>query len=498
MSPQTILITLASYFAFLMLIAQLTKGKSDNKTFFTGNKSSHWFLVAFGMIGASLSGVTFISIPGSVTGAKFSYMQMVLGYLVGYFIIANVLVPLFYRLNVVSIYEYLKQRFGSNSHKTGAAFFLVSRVIGASLRLYLVASVLQVFVFDYYQVPFLLTVFITIVLIWIYTFQGGIKTIVYTDALQTFFMLLSLCLSIYFITKSLNLNIQGLGKLVKESDFSQMFFWGDFMGNSKHFVKQFVSGALIALTMTGLDQDMMQKNLTCKNQAEAKKNIFTMSLLLVPINLLFLFLGASLYLFANAKGMEIPRADHLFAEISINHLPLYASVIFLLGLVAAAYSSADSALTALTTSFSVDFLKLNKTKDTRKRIFVHVGFSLLLVLVIFFFDKLNDDSVVWAIFKLAGYTYGPLLGLFSFGLLTKYRVKDKLVPRVAILSPILSFIIFVIFSPKRDILTTIGLEEIQNLLDANIPETMTYNFSFELLLMNGIITFIGLYLIRKK
>lgn len=498
MTPQIILITLVCYFAFLMLIAQLTKGKADNKTFFTGNKNSNWFLVAFGMIGASLSGVTFISIPGSVAGKSFSYMQMVLGYLVGYFIIANVLIPLFYRLKLVSIYQYLRKRFGNKAHKTGAAFFLISRVIGASLRLYLVASVLQVFVFDYYDIPFLLTVFITIVLIWIYTFQGGIRTIVFTDTLQTTFMLLSLGFSIYFISKSLDITIIDLSELVKNSEYSQMFFFNDFMINGKHFIKQFLGGALIALTMTGLDQDMMQKNLTCKNPEEAKKNIFTMSLLLVPINLLFLFLGASLYLFAKAKGIEVVRADHLFAEISFHHLPIYAGVIFLLGLIAAAYSSADSALTSLTTSFSVDFLKLDKTNNTFTRMIVHIVFSLILLIVIVFFDKINNDSVVWTIFKLAGYTYGPLLGLFSFGLLTKFRVYDKYVPYVAIVSPIISFIIFVVLNSDKKILSTMGLPNIMNFLNENIPSWLTYNFSFELLLMNAMITFFGLYLIRKK
>ncbi|MFT4645027.1 MAG: SSS family solute:Na+ symporter [Planctomycetota bacterium] len=475
MSPQIILITLVSYFAFLMLIAQLTKGKSDNKTFFTGNKDSNWFLVAFGMIGASLSGVTFISIPGSVSGASFSYMQMVLGYLVGYFIIATVLIPIYYKLNLITIYTYLGKRFGSASHKTGSAFFILSRIVGAALRLYLVASVLQAFVFDYYEIPFLLTVFITIVLIWIYTFQGGIRTIVYTDTLQTFFMLSALGLSIYFISQSMDLKISGLIDLVKESDYSKTFFFDDFANNKKHFFKQFFSGALIALVMTGLDQDMMQKNLTCKNAGEAKKNIFTMSFLLVPINLLFLFLGASLYLFAQHKGFTVPeRADHLFAEVAFNHLPIYAGVIFLLGLIAAAYSSADSALTSLTTTFSVDFLSLDKTQDTRKRFLVHIAFSIILMIVIFAFDQLNDDSIVWKIFKFAGYTYGPLLGLFAFGLLTKIKIKDKFVPIIAIVSPFITYII-----------------------QYYSPEYLNYTFGFELLFVNALITFVGLVLVKK-
>ncbi|MGB1315640.1 MAG: sodium:solute symporter [Chitinophagales bacterium] len=481
MTPQIILATLIGYFVFLIVIAQLTKGKADNKTFFTGNKSSHWFLVAFGMIGASLSGVTFISIPGAVAAKSFSYMQMVLGYLVGYYIIATVLIPLYYKLNLITIYTYLGKRFGVKSHKTGSAFFLISRIIGASLRLYLVASVLQLFVFDYYDIPFLLTVFITIVLIWIYTFQGGIKTIVVTDTLQTFFMLLSLGLSIYFISKALNTDFGGLVELVKESEYAKTFFFDDFFGNKLHFAKQFLSGALIALTMTGLDQDMMQKNLTCRTRKESSKNVITMSLILVPVNLMFLFLGALLFIYGAKMGITFPVnadgkliADQVFATVAFNHLPIYAGVIFLLGLIAAAYSSADSALTSLTTTFSVDFLKLDKTKDTKKRLFVHVAFSLILMLVIFGFKQLNNDSIVWEIFKLAGYTYGPLLGLFAFGLLTKIKIKDNLVPLIAIISPVLTYIIQYIS-----------------------PDLIGYTFGFELLLLNACITFIGLFLLRK-
>lgn len=481
MTPQIILISLVSYFVFLIIVSQLTKGKADNDTFFTGNKSSHWFLVAFGMIGASLSGVTFISIPGSVDSNSFSYMQMVLGYLVGYFIIATVLIPLYYQLNLITIYTYLGKRFGSRSHKTGSAFFILSRVVGAALRLYLVASVLQLFVFDYYNIPFLLTVFITILLIWVYTFQGGIKTIVFTDTLQTLFMLLALGFSIYFIADAFELDFMGLVDLVKESKYSKTFFFENITTDKKHFAKQFLSGALIALTMTGLDQDMMQKNLSCKNQKESSKNVLTMSLILVPVNLLFLFLGALLFLYAEKFGVQFPInaegkliADQVFPTIALEHLPVYAGIIFLLGLIAAAYSSADSALTSLTTTFSVDFLNLDKTKDTKTRFYVHIGFSLLLMVVIYAFKQINNDSIVWDIFKYAGYTYGPLLGLFAFGLLTKIQVKDKFVPFVALASPFITYVIQ-FFSPK-----IIG-----------------YTFGFELLLVNAIITFAGLFLIRR-
>lgn len=481
MTPQIILISLIVYFAFLIIVAQLTKGTADNDTFFTGNKNSHWFLVSFGMIGASLSGVTFISIPGSVAANSFSYMQMVLGYLVGYFIIATVLIPLFYKLNLITIYTYLGSRFGVFSHKTGSAFFILSRVVGASLRLYLVASVLQFFVFDHYNFPFYLTVFITIFLIWVYTFQGGIKTIVITDTLQTVFMLLSLVLCVYFIGDALNMNFSSLFSAVKDCEYSKTFFFDNLSTDKNHFIKQFLSGALIALTMTGLDQDMMQKNLTCRTPEDSSKNVITMSLILVPVNLLFLFLGALLYIYGSKMGIQFPVnadgkiiADQVFPSVALNHLPVYAGVIFLLGLIAAAYSSADSALASLTTTFSVDFLNLDKTKDTKKRFWVHIGFSLLLMVVIFMFKELNNDSIVRDVFKYAGYTYGPLLGLFAFGLLTKIQVKDKLVPLVAIASPFITYAIQYVS-----------------------PMWFGYTFGFELLLVNALITFFGLWLIKK-
>jgi len=482
MTPQIILISLIAYFAFLIIVSQLTKGSADNDTFFTGNKNSHWFLVAFGMIGASLSGVTFISIPGSVASNSFSYMQMVLGYLVGYFIIATVLIPLFYKLNLITIYTYLGSRFGIFSHKTGSAFFILSRVVGASLRLYLVANVLQMFLFSHYNVPFFLTVFITILLIWVYTFQGGIKTIVITDTLQTLFMLLSLGFSIYFIGDALDMNFSALVSAVKESEYSKTFFFDNLSTDKNHFIKQFLSGALIALTMTGLDQDMMQKNLTCRTPKDSSKNVITMSLILVPVNLLFLFLGALLFIYGSKMGIQFPTnadgkliADQVFPSVALNHLPVYAGVIFLLGLIAAAYSSADSALASLTTTFSVDFLNLDKTKDTKKRFWVHIGFSILLMFVIFLFKQLNNDSIVWDIFKYAGYTYGPLLGLFAFGLLTKIQVKDKFVPLVAIASPFITYAIQYVS-----------------------PKWFGYTFGFELLLVNALITFFGLWLIKKE
>ena len=476
MTPGLILSIISLYFLFLVVIAHLTKGDTGNAAFFAGNKSSSWYLVSFGMIGASLSGVTFISVPGAVSGQAFSYMQMVLGYLVGYAVIALVLIPLYYRLNLVTIYNFLKKRFGSSSHKTGAGFFLLSRIVGASFRLFLVAGVLQAFVFDYYNIPFILTVTLTVVLIWLYTFQGGIKTIVITDTLQTFFMLAAVCFSIYFILNHLGLSFSEAWASMKEQEITKTFFFDNFSSDKSHFVKQFFSGALIALVMTGLDQDMMQKNLSCKNIKDAQKNVFSMSLALIPVNLLFLILGGLLVLFAAKMSLVIPdRVDYLFPQIAFNNMPIMAGIVFLLGLIAAAYSSADSALTSLTTSFCVDFLGMDneeKVNDKKTRTWVHVGFSIILILVVWGFDSLSDSSVVNKIFSFAGYTYGPLLGLFAFGLMTKRAVKDQLVPIVCIAAPILTYFI-----------------------GQNSAAWFGYTFGFELLLVNGIVTFLGLLLL---
>jgi len=478
MSPLLILGVLIGYFLLLFTISQITSRNADNADFFIGSKESPWYLVAFGMIGASLSGVTFISVPGWVAGSSFAYMQMVLGYLVGYTFIALVLMPLYYRLNLTSIYTYLEQRFGTASYKTGAGFFLLSRTIGAAFRLYLVAGVLQYFVFDAYGIPFIVTVVLTILLIWLYTFKGGIRTIVWTDSLQTFFMLLSVILSIFFIAKGMNLSIGEVVATVQNSDYSQIFFFEDFMGNKNHFVKQFLSGAMIAVVMTGLDQDMMQKNLSCRNIGDAQKNMFTMSLSLIFVNLLFLGLGALLYIYAAHLGVEPSKADHLFPLIALEHLPIYAGIIFLLGLIAAAYSSADSALTSLTTSFCVDFLDFEKHPEKASqstRFGVHIGFSVILAIVIWLFSQIGDDSVIVNIFKAAGYTYGPLLGLYAFGLFTNLKIKDNLAPLICIISPIICFYL------NKYSATLLG----------------GYQFGFELLILNGLLTFAGLLLISN-
>jgi len=476
MTPLVVTIIIGGYFLILILISRLTAGKGDASTFFTANRQSPWYLVAFGMIGATLSGVTFISVPGWVGSTDFTYMQMVLGYILGYFVIAAVLMPLYYRLNLVSIYQYLEQRFGFWSYKTGAFFFLLSRTIGAAFRLFLVAGVLQLAIFDQYGIPFSVSVLITIVLIWVYTFRGGIKTIVWTDTLQTLFMLIAVVVSITIIGTDLNLSVSGFRHAIIDSGYGKIWDW-DWMSD-RNFFKQFFSGAFIAIVMTGLDQDMMQKNLTCRSLPDAQKNMLWFTISLVLVNILFLTLGALLYIYSSTHGIVLPeRSDDLFPFLAMNHLGLIAGITFLLGITAAAYSSADSALTALTTSFCVDFLSFDTKKDQkRKRTLVHLGFSLLLFFVIIIFRAINDESVISAVFTAAGYTYGPLLGLYAFGLFTKSQVKDKLVPYVALLAPLFSYAL----STYSDILFN------------------GYQFGFEILMVNGALTFLGLLLIIRR
>ncbi len=472
----TALIVIVIYFAVLVIISRLTAGKADNATFFTANRQSPWYLVAFGMIGASLSGVTFISVPGWVATNGFSYMQMVFGYLAGYAVIAFVLLPLYYRLNLVSIYGYLHQRFGFRSYQTGAWFFLLSRLLGSAFRLYIVALVLQLLVFDALGLPFWVAVLSTVLLIWLYTHKGGIKTIIYTDTLQTLFMLLALGFTFYFLHDMLSPN-QSAVAYVSNHDWSKMFYWDSFGSEPRHFVKQFIGGMFITITMTGLDQDMMQKNLTCKHLGDARKNMIWFSLCLLPVNLLFLGLGV--YLYDYAAMMNISAAgDELFAAVAFSEgLPVWIGVVFLLGLVAAAYSSADSALTAMTTSFCVDILGMDKTADIREirtRKWVHVGISVLLVIVVVVFRYVVSESVIKEIFTVATFTYGPLLGLYAFGLFTKRDVTDRYVPLLAIAAPTISGILYVYG-----------------------PQLIGYTFSFELLLINGSLMFLGLWLVSS-
>ena len=485
MESSLILLVIIFYFAGLFIISYLTKGNDDNSTFFFANKESPWYLVAFGMVGASLSGITFISVPGDIGDMQFTYFQVVLGYLVGYFIVAIVLLPIYYKLNLTSIYEYLNKRFGKVSHKTGAFFFFVSRILGASFRLYLVAIVLQQFVFDSLGIPFEITVIISILLIWVYTFRGGINTIVWTDTLQTAFMLISVLLSIYLINSNLEWTFIEFIKSVEIQDFNKIIVNESFLERN-HFIKSFIGGMFITICMTGLDQDMMQKNLTCKSLKDAQKNMLAFSFVLVIVTFLFMLLGALLFIYAKENNIEIPlidgvpNSDLLFPQIALNSdLGIGIGITFLLGLIAAAYSSADSALTSLTTSFCVDFLNLeNKSKKIQNGIRkkTHIVMSFILIIVVIIFKKYLNTNVIDGLLTVAGYTYGPLLGLFAFGIFTNYKVKDQYVWVVALFS----------------VLIVLGIGNIDsNLLGG-------YQIGYELLPINGLITFFGLILIRRK
>jgi Na+/proline symporter len=495
MSSSLLLCFLIGYFLILIIIAFVTSKKSsDNSTFFIANRNSKWYLVAFGMIGTALSGVTFISVPGEVgspAGNQFQYFQFVLGNAIGFIIIATVLLPLYYRMKLTSIYSYIEQRLGYYSYKTAATIFLISRTIGSAFRLYLVVIVLQRFIFDSYNIPFWVTVLISLALIWSYTFKGGLKTIIITDTLQTFFLVLSVFLTIYFICNSLDLSIPQAFETIKNSGYSKIFFFDDFLTSGFHISKALLGGIFVTIAMTGLDQDLMQKNLSMKTIGEAQKNMFTFTGVFVILNIFFLSVGALLYVFAAKNGIDIPldhitgkpRTDFLFPEIALNHLATVPAIVFMLGLTAATFATTDSALTALTTSFCVDFLgmdkkeNVNNKKSVNTRHSVHVAFSILMFLVIILFNAVNDESVVKGIFKVASYTYGPLLGLYTFGLFVRNRgVRDAFVPLVCVLSPAICYF-----------------------LNANSTTFLGgYVFSNELIVVNGLITFIGLLLISKK
>lgn len=488
MSPAILLSFIIGYFLVLLFISWLTSRKSSNNdTFFVANRNSKWYLVAFGMIGTALSGVTFISVPGKVgapTGDQFEYFQFVLGNAVGFIVVATVLLPLYYRLKLTSIYSYIEGALGTWSYKTAAGIFLISRNFGSAFRLYLVVIVLQKFIFDSYHVPFAVTVLICLVLIWLYTFKGGLKTIIITDSLQTLFLVSSVFLSIYFICRSLNYNVFEAFEAVKNSSYSKIFFWNNFISSKFHFVKAFLGGMFITIAMVGLDQDLMQKNLSLSNIGEAKKNMFSFTAVFVVINIFFLSVGALLYMYAAKYGIVVgAKTDYLYPTIALKYLGIVPAMVFMLGLTAATFATTDSALTALTTSFCVDFLGFNKGEtvnskakvDTRHH--VHIGFSVLMFLTIILFNALNNDAVVTAIFKVASYTYGPLLGLYSFGLFMQNRqVRDKLVPFICLISPAVCY--FLSTSSK-------------NLLGG-------YVFDNELIIVNGLITFVGLLLASKS
>jgi len=492
MSPFAILSLIVVYFGLLFIISYFVSRKdSGNEAFFKANKNSKWYLVAFGMIGTALSGVTFISVPGEVGNPdlQFKYFQFVLGNAIGFLIIAKVLLPLYYRMNLTSIYGYIEQRLGTVSYKTAASIFLISRTIGSSFRLYLVVIVLQRYVFDYYGIPFALTVLISLALIFAYTYKGGLKTIIITDTLQTFFLVSSVFLTIIFICNHLDLSFFEAFETVKESQYSKIFFFDDYQSGN-YFWKQLLGGIFVTIAMVGLDQDLMQKNLSCATIGEAQKNMFTFTGIFVIINIFFLSVGALLYIYASKNGIDVPldlvsgkpRTDLLFPEIAFNHLTLIPAIVFLLGLTAATFATTDSALTALTTSFCVDFLGMdkavnqNKPNIVRNRHLVHIGFSLLMLIVILIFNSLTDQSVVSMIFTVASYTYGPLLGLYAFGLFKKSKtVHDKLVPIVCIIAPLVTYWIY-----------------------SNATEWLSgYVFSVEIIIINGILTLIGLLIISK-
>lgn len=481
MSPVLILGIFLIYTLLLFAVTWFTARKADSQSFFIGNRISPWFVVAYGMIGASLSGVTFMSVPGWVKETQFSYMVVVFGYLFGYFVIALVLLPLYYRLRLTSIYSYLDQRFGFWSYKTGAGFFILSRTLGASLRMFLVINVLQVFVFDAWNVPFWVNALTFIILIILYTFKGGIRTIVWTDTLQTTFMLLAVVMSIIYIGRELGESpLRLFTGIIHNRDISRMFItdWH----HERHFLKQFFSGMFITITMTGLDQEMMQKNLSCKNIKEAQKNMFTFSGILVFVNLLFLILGAFLLFYSQSRGVNVELSDELFPTVTMKYLSPAAGIVFLVGLISAAFPSADGAITSLTTSVSIDFLGLNrgqgisKRTSTSLRYIVHLSIAIIFFICVLIFSTLNDRAVIDKLFTIAGYTYGPLLGLYSFGLFTRRIVRDNATPFIAILSPVICF-----FLSKYSVQLFNG-----------------YKFGFELLLLNGFLTFTGLWIFSAK
>ena len=478
MTPTLVASILAAYFAVLILISFITSRGADTTTFFTANRQSPWFLVAFGMIGSSLSGVTFISVPGNVGSVGFGYFQVVLGYLLGYWVIIGVLMPLYYRLNLISIYTYFEKRFNFWSYKTGAFFFIISRTLGSALRLYLAAAVLQIFLFDAWGVPFFVTVATTLVLIWVYTIKGGIKTIVYTDAFQTLFLVTAVCVAVWQISDDLGMSFPQMIDAIKESKYSKMFYFDD-PNSPMFFWKQFIGGALITITMTGMDQEIMQKNLTCKTLGDAQKNMFWFSIILVAVNLLFLTLGALLFMYSDQTNFPVPSStDELFPLLALNEFSLIVGIFFLLGITASSYASADSALAGLTTSFCIDFLNFKDKPEkvkSRQKFLVHLGFSFVFLIIIVIFRQINEKSVIDTVLAVATYTYGPLLGLFSFGIFTRLQVKDRFVPIVCVLSPVLCYILS-IYSPI-----------IFN----------GYQLGLEVLLINGIFTFIGLALISK-
>ncbi|MDR1523982.1 MAG: sodium:solute symporter [Tannerella sp.] len=480
MDPISVLITIAAYFVLLFFVSYMAGRKSDNEGFFVGNRKSSWFVVAFAMIGSSISGVTFVSVPGMVQASGFAYLQMILGFVAGQFLIAYVLVPLFYKMNLVSIYGYLESRFGMSSHKTGAWFFFISKMLGASVRLFLVCLTLQLLVFGPLRWPFLINVVCTVALVWLYTFRSGVKSLIWTDSLKTFCLVVSVVLCIYYIASDLHFGLGSMFSAIGNSDLSQMFFFDD-INDKRFFFKQFFAGIFTMIAMTGLDQDMMQRNLSCRNSKDSQKNMITSAVSQFFINMLFLMLGVLLYIYAAERNIALPeRSDELFPVIATGgYFPVAVGILFIIGLISSAYSTAGSALTALTTSFTIDILGAGgKSEDGVRRIRkrVHAGMAAVMGIVIYVFGLLNNTSVIDAVYTLASYTYGPILGMFVFGIFTKRRVRDRFIPFVAILSPVICYV-----------------------LQANSEQWFDgYRFGYELLVFNALFTFTGMWLCSRK
>ncbi len=477
MSPLSILIILFAYVLLLLVISFFTGKNKSNADFFSGSKRSPWYVVAFGMIGATISGVTFVSVPGWVRSIDFTYMQMVIGFFFGYLVVVYVLLPLYYKLNLTSIYGYLGIRFGRKAHRTGAWFFLLSKMVSASARMYIVVLVLQQFVFDALGVPFYVTTCGTILVIWLYTFRGGIKTIVWTDFLHTFFLILALILLIVESVRFLNTDCGDAIKMIYESGYSRMFVFDDWQSR-QNFFKQFFSGIFVVIVMTGLDQDIMQKNLSCKNLKESRRNMLSYGFSFIPVNLLFLSLGALLLIYAGQNGIALPSLDDSILPMFAMKFGGIVTVCFVIGVIASAFSSADSALTSLTTSFSIDILRLDKKNDTslrKSRFYIHLAISVIFALAILLFREINSKSAIDGIYTIVSYTYGPLLGLYTFGLFTRKRVNDRWIPFIAFSSPVLTF----------------GIDRL-------LFYYCNYALGYEMLMLNGGLTFLGLWLAREN
>ncbi len=498
MSPTLLFSFVIGYFVVLLGVAWFTSRNSNNDSFFIGNRNSNWMLVAFGMIGTSLSGVTFISVPGGVGSGNFFYFQIVLGYLLGYIVIAFVLLPLFYRMNLTSIYTYLEKRFGINAHKAGAFFFILSRTVGATARLYLVISVLQIFIFNKLNIPFEATAFVILLLILLYTFEGGVKTIIYTDTLQTTGMLVGLVVCIIVIIKVLGTDFGGAMTMLSDKGYTQVFNWD--VNASTFALKHIVGGMFIAIAMTGLDQEMMQKNISVKTLKDSQKNMMTFTAVLMVVNFLFLVLGGVLYLYAASKGINVPP-DDLFPTIALSDTFSGAiGIIFIIALISALFPSVDGAITSLTSCFCIDILGINKREGSEKdkkrlRLKVHFTFAFIFFMMVLLFKAINDKLIIDFILKFAGVTYGPLLGLFAFGILTNRKLNDKLIWAVCIIAPLFALALDMLSSPawyEAKLHLQLGLQNIS----ASVFNG--YKIGNELILINGTLTFLGLWLISTR